>query len=485
MTSHAPKTGALIAYEGGLLSAKGRARVERHLAGCDVCQRELAVIRLYDEQADAIREAPAPALDWSKMELALEREASVQAKKHRRQWMLPAAGVVLAAAAAVLLALEPPPSAPPTTGLASVVPQPTPMPIAPAPASSSYDAFVTLVAGASEVRAESGTSTAALGHRIAAGDTLATSDTGSLHFALGTAPADATAPADGPHSVLAAALDPGTSLRMVALDGAEAPQLALDQGRVTVHMREARTIILAGQYRIEAEVASFVVDLDEADGDVAIDVREGEVRVTGPATDTTLRGPSRFPSGTAALGDVEPMGLADDYASMPTLRIARPGIVRWQLGDTVAQGAGEIAMRVGVGRIAVTAWDARGRAYHTNADVTADGLDLAPDELTPEAPRVRVGFLPESDIMNVVQHHGRRLRSCYERALHVDETLSVSVRADVTIEITGTVETVRFRGEMPPVMDECVTHEIQSWSFPAPEGGPVTFTLPVVFAPPT
>jgi hypothetical protein len=37
--THAAKTRALLAYDVVVLSEPGRARVERHLAGCDLWQR--------------------------------------------------------------------------------------------------------------------------------------------------------------------------------------------------------------------------------------------------------------------------------------------------------------------------------------------------------------------------------------------------------------------------------------------------------------
>ena len=46
MTTHVPKTAALMAYESGALSPAGRARLERHLRACPLCQRELAAYKV-------------------------------------------------------------------------------------------------------------------------------------------------------------------------------------------------------------------------------------------------------------------------------------------------------------------------------------------------------------------------------------------------------------------------------------------------------
>ncbi|MDQ3033584.1 MAG: zf-HC2 domain-containing protein, partial [Myxococcota bacterium] len=73
--SHAPKIAALRALSERALSPRARLRIERHLATCDVCRRALASITLYRRTVEDVREAEPPELDWSRMELALAREA--------------------------------------------------------------------------------------------------------------------------------------------------------------------------------------------------------------------------------------------------------------------------------------------------------------------------------------------------------------------------------------------------------------------------
>ena len=302
------------------------------------------------------------------------------------------------------------------------------------------------------------------------GDTLATSATGSVHARLA--------------SGLGIALEPGTQVRLAMLDGAGAdaavPQIAMDRGRMSVRVYEARTVILAGAYRIEVEVASFAVDLDAEDGALTLDVREGAAHVVGPSTDQTLTGPAHFPEASAALEASEPVGTSDGYGAQPLLHVARPGIVRWEIADVNVRGAGDLAMRVGVGPTTISGWDAHGRMFRAEVDVTAGGLDLTPDELMPEGPRVHAGYLEVREITPVVREHQAAITRCYEHAMRASPPFSAHVRAVVSIELTGAVESVRFSGDpIPASMQTCMTNQIGTWIFPPPHGG--AFTLPIPF----
>lgn len=463
-----------MAYESGALSPAGRARVEKHLRTCGACQRELATIQTYEATVDAIREADAPDLDWSKMELALEREAQLQAKKHRRGWMLPAMGVALAAAAALAIVM-PPASPPREVAVAHVPPTGTAPPSTVAHVDLYAASRVTLVAGQSARHAgapgAAPLAALALGDPLAEGETIATSEGAELHARLG--------------DEVGIALGPSTSLRLARFEDGElpAPELDLAHGEMTVYAASSRTIVLAGQFRIEADVARFVVDFDEEAGALALDVHEGSVRVVGPDVDTTLTGPARFPESAGPHAGLAPHGLDAGYDEQPTLRVSRDGIVRWQIGDLAIAGADRLAMRVGIGPLQITGWDARGHAFRTSVTMGPEGLALAPDALEPEAPRIRVGTLEREEIVPVVHQHQSAVTRCYEHQLRATPELQAHVTARIAIEMTGAVDTVTFEGdEMPAPMAECLSNQIGTWIFPAPHGGPVTIGVPFTFA---
>ncbi len=486
---HTPKTGALVAYESGALSQRGRRRVEKHLSGCETCRRELAAIQMYDESVDVIRDARLPRVDWSKMELALEREARAQiaakARTTRRAWLVPAAGIALAAAAVLAISLWPhAPEAPVAAedhavrGDADGEPATPPTPERDESLGEmAMNGQITLVAGAAHVTSDGAAASAAEGGSLGRGASLRTDQGGTVHAVLAS-----PSPAGGRIGI---ALASASELRVVSLDATEA-SLALGSGRVSVRTRSARTVVLAGEYRIEADVAWFTVDLSPS-GAVQIDVSEGDVRVTGPSTDRSLLGPAQFsaPDGAAAsLTTTDPVGMADGYGALPRLHVARPEIVRWQIGDVDVLGAGELAMRVGTGEISITGWDSHEREFHAMASVGPGGLDLSPSDLRPEAPRVRVGTLPTAVIQGVVSSHHASLQRCYERALRQQSDLAVHVEMQITVDMTGEVSRVRLSGdEVPAMMSSCLTRDVESWTFPAPDGGPMTFVLPNTFAP--
>jgi hypothetical protein len=475
---HSPKTGALIAYESGALSQRGRARVEKHLRGCEACRRELAAIQMYDASVDVIRDARLPEVQWSKMELALEREARVQAKAqagaNRRGWIVPAIGICLAAAAVLAMMLWPDAPETPTASHDPVpeapaperdVPTPPVVDTTPTEVASLFGARVTLVAGAA---------TTTEGASLAEGASIATEEGGAVHVVLASA-SDAS---------VGLALGGSSSLRFASLDTSGA-SVELESGRVSTRTRSTRTIVLAGDYRMEADVAWFVVDLSP-EGALRLDVREGDVHVTGPATDRVVTGPARFNTSgpEARLDGDDVVGMVVDYGDLPRLHVARPGIVRWQIGDAAVTGAGELAMRVGAGDVSISAWDARGRELHTVATVGPDGLDLSPDELRPEAPRIRVGTLPTAVIRQVVSSHQSSLERCYERALRAESDLEARVEMQITVDMTGEVSAVHLGGdEIPAAMATCLSHDVEHWTFPAPDGGPMTFMLPMPFHP--
>lgn len=488
---HSPKTGALIAYESGALSQRGRSRLEKHLAACETCRRELAAIQMYDETVDVIRDArpsvvDGPTVDWSKMELALEREARAQARANvgtnRRGWIVPAIGVGLAAAAVLAIMLWPDAPVAPVASDDDAIREravETPRVEDATPHEelvvASMSATLTLVAGSGHL-GESATpaSIATEGVAIAEGTTITTDEGGAVHAVLAT---------DG-HAEIGVAVAGSSSLRFASLDTTGAT-IDLDAGRMSARARGTRTIVLAGDYRIEADVAWFVVDLS-SDGAVHLDVREGDVHVTGPSTDRVLTGPASFSSSgpEARLDAAEAVGMIDEYGELPRLHVARPGIVRWEIGDVEVVGAGELAMRVGAGEVSISGWDARGREFHTTATVGPDGLDLAPDELRPEAPRIRVGTLPTAVIRQVVGGHQPALQRCYERALRSQADLEPRVEMQITIDMTGEVSAVHLGGdEIPAAMAQCLTHDVEHWTFPSPEGGPMTFVLPMPFTP--
>jgi hypothetical protein len=76
MFFHRHVSGLLPLVESGDVPASERARVERHLAGCPRCRRELADIRFTADVMRRVTRVPAPAAIWAGIDAALDRRAS-------------------------------------------------------------------------------------------------------------------------------------------------------------------------------------------------------------------------------------------------------------------------------------------------------------------------------------------------------------------------------------------------------------------------
>ncbi|WP_053233593.1 AgmX/PglI C-terminal domain-containing protein [Sandaracinus amylolyticus] len=512
---HSPKIGALLALQERRLSAAGRARIERHLAGCDVCRQALAAMALYDRIADEARDEAPPELDWSRMELALEREVEKIAEAQcatspegatrsssapgrtaapsapmrglsarsspaarRAAW-----GVAALAAAGVLAYVATrPPSAPEIarpTPPAPMIEAPAPEPVDPEVIAEAAPlaATVTLVAGrgAEVVAADGTTRAAAVDDVLADATTLRTDDASEVHVRL----AEDTGVIAYPASE---ALLTRLRERDVEID-LRAGTLAASTGG-PLFEGESRFVVIASEHRFELRVTRAEVVLDEG-GVVRLAVAEGEVEVHRPDGRVEIvRAPARWSS--AEVGEVprvrEPHGIADADAGTGVLHVRHPGLVRWQIGDVEAQGAGELAMRVRPGELNIGGFDSTGRAFRTVVVVGEDGVALDATDLQPQAPRVREGTLPEAEIRQTVQRGLPRLRQCYELGMRERPDLEGRLTVRITVGLDGSVSRAEVvGGDVPEGLQQCVRNYAERWTFPPPSGGFVRFDVPLAF----
>ena len=76
------------------------------------------------------------------------------------------------------------------------------------------------------------------------------------------------------------------------------------------------------------------------------------------------------------------------------------------------------------------------------------------------------------------------IRSCYERALRNNPTLSGRLEVRFTIGAAGRVTSASSSGlSAAPEVGTCVASRIRGLVFPQPEGGSVDFSFPFTFAP--
>lgn len=480
MSTHRPKTAALIAYAEGLLSAKGRVRVERHLAECATCRRELAAVMLYDRMADDAREAPVPEVDFDRMEMTLAREAQrisqeIQIVKRRRPW----AWIAVAAAAAAALAVYaawPAPEAPVASeepAPREVVDEPAEQP-APAAALSPV---VTLAAGQAE-RVEGSEAVAlSAGEVLHEGQRVRTGADGVAHVRL----------SDGTGFVASA--DTELSLSRAREDAVE---LSLSRGRVDNTVAELRSgstyVVLAAGYAIEVRGTRFVVSFE--DQVVGVDLAEGSVVVRGPdIAPIELTAPARWRSSGEASGGPQvlaPRDLSAPSEASTQVTIAHPDLVRWEIDSSSFEGRGPVRLSLRQGEHELRGWDASGRLFTALVPVAGAALTIEPDALVPEPPRMRPGHLPPEEISRVLRQANAtdRVRGCYERTLRDNPQVYGRLRMRVTVGLMGDVRRVSVLGAEASDtahLRDCITRVASGWTFPPP-GGPVTFELPLAFS---
>lgn len=107
------------------------------------------------------------------------------------------------------------------------------------------------------------------------------------------------------------------------------------------------------------------------------------------------------------------------------------------------------------------------------------------------APMVRMGAtqvsgrLPPEVIQRIVRQNFGRFRLCYERGLLSHPTLAGRVSVRFVIDRSGAVSSAEDAGSTLPDASvvACVVRAFPGLSFPQPEGGTVTVTYPILFAP--
>jgi hypothetical protein len=114
------------------------------------------------------------------------------------------------------------------------------------------------------------------------------------------------------------------------------------------------------------------------------------------------------------------------------------------------------------------------RGHHTRGPVVwwGDGTSIS-------------GRLPPEAIRRIVRQNFGRFRLCYENALAHNPTLAGRVTVRFVIGRDGSVASVENGGSdiSDPAVVRCVVRSFYGLSFPQPEGGIVTVTYPIVFAP--
>jgi hypothetical protein len=479
--AHEPKLAALHAYAEGRLRPAARARLERHLARCATCRAAQLGLSRYVQLLDAARAQDTPAIDWARMQPALDGEAARIARAHRVRNVAPVAiGVALAACATLLLARgmqEPAPER-------ARAPLPAPAVVPPAPVN--LLASVTALAGQASATDAQGQAVAlTLDSRPAQGWTLETGADGEVHLLL-------------PDT--AALIVPARSRVQLHTLHAGDVELALVQGRVVSQVRKRaageRYDVLAGERRVAVRGTHFEV---ERDGDrLAVQVDEGVVQVLAAdgSVITELHAPQRWSDGAiqpVATQLHRPLEKAPGGERWPALRVpAWPHVVEWELAGADFDAGAELAVRLPAGRHEILAHLDDGRRIRGEVRLDAVGMRFDPRQL--RWPREAEPAAATRQPMDgkqasaVIRSAQPELQRCYERSMRGQLSGSPSllkVRLRIDIDARGKVAHAELVGTAQPAgtLGVCIQQVASRWQFPTPGPGGLTFEAPLSFHP--
>ena len=88
--------------------------------------------------------------------------------------------------------------------------------------------------------------------------------------------------------------------------------------------------------------------------------------------------------------------------------------------------------------------------------------------------------ITEQEVLALQRQHRGALRTCYERALKRDDSLT-DIKADVEVSIgdSGVVRAVNVTAGNNPELINCIRQRIKGWAFPAI--GAQSFSFPIIF----
>ena len=101
-----------------------------------------------------------------------------------------------------------------------------------------------------------------------------------------------------------------------------------------------------------------------------------------------------------------------------------------------------------------------------------------PDHITTELEFMH--YLTFKEVLALQRQHRGALRTCYERALKRDDSLT-DIKADVEVSIgdSGVVRAVNVTAGNNPELINCIRQRIKGWAFPAI--GAQSFSFPIIF----
>jgi TonB family protein len=127
----------------------------------------------------------------------------------------------------------------------------------------------------------------------------------------------------------------------------------------------------------------------------------------------------------------------------------------------------------------------QGAAVSDRSEVEQKLLGSLVVDTSAVSPPIRThGSLDVEKVREVVSSHREELRSCYERAVLENPTLSGTCTVRIVVDRNGTVGSASIHGSSlnSLSMHRCVLQLVRTWSFPSPaDGKAAAVEYPLVF----
>ena len=148
----------------------------------------------------------------------------------------------------------------------------------------------------------------------------------------------------------------------------------------------------------------------------------------------------------------------------------------------VGTGSGGEGEGIGLGSIGTIGTNGTGQGFGSGHGRLGRSPKAKPPQVRMGATSVS-GRLPPEVIQRIVRSNFGRFRACYEKGLIKDPSLAGRVKMRFVISREGDVSSASGGGDMSATVTQCVIHAFRALKFPKPEGGIVTVSYPIKFAP--